>query len=357
MKVDFIIVGQGLAGTTLAITLMNKSKSFIIIDDGSNKGSSFSAAGVAHPISFKRLILSWNAEKLIPYSKKFYKNACKLIDENCYYEKEMLRIFSSIEEQNNWHVKIEEAPLNAFIDNSSYEISKYNINASLGFGAVKHASRLNVSGFVKHFRKYFEDHQKIIKESFDHSLLKINDNNCQYNERITADKIIFCEGPLVKKNPFFNYLPFGFNKGETITIKTNELPNKLLSKGCFVLPIKNNEFIVGSTYDHQDLETKITEKGRKELIQKLSKLGSFNYEIVSQKSGIRPSTKDRKPIIGEHPIIKNVFLFNGLGSKGVMLAPYFANELLDSILKNLSIDSEVAIERFSKDHLYKFKRL
>ena len=222
---------------------------------------------------------------------------------------------------------------------------------------MKHASRLNVSKFVKLFRTYLKENKQLINEDFKYSLLEIKNNNCYYNNKISGNKIIFCEGPLVKKNPFFNYLPFGFNKGELLTISSEELPPKLLSKGCFILPTKKSQFIVGSTYNHHDLDANITKNGLIELQQKLSKIGSFKYTVLSQKSGIRPSTIDRKPIIGEHPLIKNIFIFNGLGSKGVMLAPYFAEQLIESIIQNKNIDKEVAIDRFSKVYLQKFKQL
>jgi len=354
MKVDFIIVGQGLAGTALALNLLEKSKSFIIIDNNSTSASSFSAAGISHPLSFKRLILSWNAEKLIPYGREFYLRSCELINESCFYDQDMLRIFSSYEEQNNWNRKATEEPYINLLKKSSFPISKHKINAPYGYGSVTNASRLNVSKFVKKARGYFIENKIMIVEDFKHSLLLMQKNECQYND-ITCNKIIFCEGPSIKNNPYFNYIPFGFNKGDILTISSNELPTKLLSKGCFVLPTKKNEFIVGSTYNHNNLDVNKTASGRKELITKLNKLGSFKYEILSQKSGIRPSSIDRKPIIGEHPLIKNMFLFNGLGSKGVMLAPYFAEELLNAVLQNKKIEKEVAVDRFSRSHLHKFK--
>lgn len=354
MKVDFIIVGQGLAGTVLALSLLEKSKSFIIIDNNSTSASSFSAAGISHPLSFKRLILSWNAEKLIPYGRDFYLRSCELINESCFYDQDMIRIFSSYEEQNNWNRKATEVPYVNLLKKSSFPISKHKINAPYGYGSVTNASRLNVSKFVKKAREYFIENKIMIVEDFKHSLLLMQKNECQYKD-ITCNKIIFCEGPSIKNNPYFNYIPFGFNKGDILTISSNELPIKLLSKGCFVLPTKKNEFIVGSTYNHNDLDVNRTASGRKELIAKLNKLGSFKYEVLSQKSGIRPSSIDRKPIIGEHPLIKNMFLFNGLGSKGVMLAPYFAEELLNAILQNKKTEKEVAVDRFSRLHLQKFK--
>ena len=150
-KVDFILVGQGLAGTVLAVTLMEKSKSFVIIDNYSEKASSFAAAGVSHPLSFKRLIPSWNAEKLIPFSKKFYLRSSSIIKEICFTDQEMLRIFSSYEEQNNWLAKSFDKNYSSFLRKSSFTFSDYKINDRYGHGEVNHAGRLNVSKYVKLF--------------------------------------------------------------------------------------------------------------------------------------------------------------------------------------------------------------
>ena len=354
-KVDFIIVGQGLAGTVLALTLSNHSKSFVIIDNNSPTASSFAAAGISHPISFKRLILSWQAEKLIPFSKKFYQETYRLIKELTFKEQEMIRFFSSFEEQNNWMIKAADDRFAKFLKRSTSSFKSYNINEPFGNGKVSQASRLNVSRFVRLTRNYFISQNKLINHSFEYDKLSISKSSCQY-QNITAKKIIFCEGPSVKTNPFFNYLPFGLNKGVVLTISTKELPKKLLSKGCFVVPTENeNEYIVGSTYDHKNLSLEDQKSGKEELLTKLSQLGTFKYKVISQKSGIRPSTIDRRPIIGEHPLIKNMYLFNGLGSKGVMLAPFYANQLINSIEHNDKIEKEVSINRFNKTYLSKNK--
>ena len=355
-KVDFIIVGQGLAGTVLALSLMSRSKSFKIIDDNSATASSFSAAGISHPLSFKRLILSWKAEKLIPISKEFYIKTSKIVNEVCFSDQEMLRLFSSFEEQNNWHRKSADITYNKFLKKSLFDFSEYKINDTYGHGKVNHAGRLNVSKYVKLFRKYFTDNNYLIKNNFNYTELLIDKNEVHY-QNIIAKNIIFCEGPSIKNNPFFNYLPFGFNKGDIFKISSISLPEKLLSKGCFVLPIKKHEFIIGSTYNHKDLDLSNKKSGRKELIHKLSKLGVFNYKILTHKNGIRPSTIDRRPVIGEHPLIKNIFIFNGLGSRGVMLAPYYADQLLNAIIHDKKIDAEATVDRFSKVHLKKFNKL
>ncbi len=345
--VDFIIVGQGLAGSTLALTLQKNNQSFVIIDNQPTNSSSLVASGISHPMSFKRLILSWRADILIPFSQKFYFDQEKFLGESCYEKHKMFRVFSSIEEQNKWHSKSSDEIFKKILKESKFKLNAFSINNQFGFGEINLAGRLNVSKFILLCRKYFFNSNQLIKSEIDYSKIKCANESIHY-KNIQAKNIVFCEGSSFLKNPFFNYLPSKLSKGEILTIESNELPEKLISKGCFLLPIKNNKYIVGSTYEHEDLSDKNTKKGRKILIEKLMKVGDFKYKIISQKNGIRPSTIDRRPLVGEHPEIKNMYIFNGLGSKGVMLSPYFANQLVNNILHNTKLDPEANISRFSK---------
>ena len=68
--------------------------------------------------------------------------------------------------------------------------------------------------------------------------------------------------------------------------------------------------------------------------------------MVQHEAGVRPSSNDRRPILGAHPQQKNIYIFNGLGAKGVMLAPYFAQQLGANITAGKAIDKEASVERY-----------
>jgi glycine/D-amino acid oxidase-like deaminating enzyme len=164
-----------------------------------------------------------------------------------------------------------------------------------------------------------------------------------------AKNIIYCEGANVIKNTLFNYLPVIPNKGELLKINCSSIPKKLISKGVFILPEKQkNIFTIGSTYDHTDRSYEPTLKAKKYLLSKFNTIGNFKYTILNQEVGFRPTTNDRRPVVGEHPILKNSYILNGLGSKGVMSAPWLADNLIRHIIFNESIESEVDISRHRK---------
>ena len=116
------------------------------------------------------------------------------------------------------------------------------------------------------------------------------------------------------------------------------------------MDLGNKRYKVGATYAWDDLSEEPTEAGASELHNKLKQLISCDYNLIKHEAGIRPSSIDRRPIIGAHPQHKNLFIFNGLGTKGVMLAPYFAKNFVNFYLEKESIHEEVNVKRFYKDY-------
>jgi len=346
-KIDFLIVGQGIAGTTLAHQLIDNGHSVHIVDNGHKSSSSLIAGGVTHPMSFKRVILSWKADLLIPTAKAFYNAFENKFNTKVFHDLPMTRVFSSMEEQNVWQGKMADAPLKNIIGDEELAL-----NFPFGSGTVTMAGRLDVALYLNTSKKQFLDKGIIAKESFDYSQLVVNEQIIEY-KGIQAGKIVFCEGYKFNQNPYFKYIPLSPTKGEILIIKTKDLPNSILSQGCFVMPIGEDKYVLGATYDRDNINQEPTNLGKEQLVEKLRNIGDFNFEIIEQRAGVRPTTHDRRPIIGAHPNYNNVYIFNGLGSKGVMLAPHFANELIQNITKGVELNDEVKVSRYSKKHLHK----
>jgi glycine oxidase len=347
---DYLIVGQGLAGSILAWQLENNNYSFTLIDDGGKTSSSKVAGGVVNPMSFKRLILSWKAQELVYYATDFYSKIGQKTGKNVFEALKLLRPFTSYEEQNDWAVRMSTPPFDEVMQFFNSHLPAC-ISHELGVGEVNLAGRLDVLEFLETTAHYFSPH--LIHEAFNYDELRLIDKTGVFYKGTSYKGVIFCEGHQYINNPFFNYLPNNCTKGEILVIKSEEFPPLLISKGCFVMPLRHqHHFVVGATYKWDDLTTHPTEEAKSELIEKLEKIGHFNYEIIEHKVGIRPTVPDRRPLIGVHPQHPQVFLFNGMGSKAVMLAPYFATELI-TLLNGGSLSPEVDIKRYAKHFLQK----
>jgi glycine/D-amino acid oxidase-like deaminating enzyme len=158
---------------------------------------------------------------------------------------------------------------------------------------------------------------------------------------------LFAEGYGLHSNPFFNYLPLDGTKGELFIIKAPNLDlNVIVNTSIFIIPLGNNLFKIGATYHWDDKTNQPTENGKNELIAKLNEIITCDYEIIEHSAGVRPTVKDRRPLLGTHPKHKNLHILNGLGTRGVMLAPSMAFDLYHFIENKLPLDKTIDIKRF-----------
>jgi glycine oxidase len=120
----------------------------------------------------------------------------------------------------------------------------------------------------------------------------------------------------------------------------------IINTSIFILPLGKDLYKIGATYNWYDKSSTPTEEGKAELVLKLNEVITCEYTIVEHQAGIRPTVKDRKPIIGTHPQYERLHILNGLGTRGVMLGPFMAKTLYDHIESNKSIPKEIDIKRF-----------
>ncbi len=344
METDYLIIGQGIAGTVLAATLIKKGAKVVVLSNEDPCSASKVAAGLYNPVTGKRMAKTWRVAELFPFMENFYKEfekefSCKII-----FPKPIYKPFANIEEQNTW---LSSHDSEAFV-NTEIPKDKYKDFIPLGFGGfeTKNSGHIDVPLLLNAFQEMAIAKDIFIQEEFDQKKLRFTDTGIEYGT-LTAKKIIFCEGVKATLNPLFSWLPFVPSKGEILKVSIQDFTNEtIFNKQVFVIPLGNNNYRVGSTYYwNYTSETPSTE-GKEELAEKLSLLIKKPFEINHHTAGIRPSVKDRKPIIGFHPENDKIGIFNGLGTKGVSIAPFFANAFTELLLNKKQLDKEVNIERF-----------
>ena len=345
MNIDYIIVGLGLAGLAFAEELENNNKSFIVFEDNS-QNSSLVAGGMYNPIILKRFTPVWNAIEQLEIALPFYLRLENKLNKKYDYGVDVYRIFKSVEEQNNWFVASDKPLLSPYMDVNIVHKNYKGIKADFGFGKLTKTGRIDTNELLKDYRSYLF-HNKLLKnERFDYESIINSDNGISY-KGISASKIVFCEGFGLKKNPFFNYLPMQEAKGELLIIKAPNLNIDFLIKAAvFVMPLGNDLYKVGATFNWKDKTTIPSEEGKQELISKLESFITVPYEIVDHVAGIRPTVKDRRPLIGKHPEYLNMAILNGLGTRGVMIAPMAAKELYNHLENKADLNKEITIARF-----------
>ena len=342
---DFIIVGAGLAGISFAETAFINNKSFTVINDDS-QNSSRVAGGLYNPVIVKRLSLVQDSVAHLEYMFPFYKTIEERLNAVFVHPVPLLRKFVSVEEQNNWYQAADKPALEPFLSTELQSQQSDCLPSPFGLGKVNKTGYVDTNTLLTSYHTFLQDIDSFIHDTFDYTALVIEKDAVSY-KGTKAKHIIFAEGYGIHANPFFNYLPLNGTKDELLVIKAPQLKlDVAVNAGVFILPVGNDLYRVGATYEWTDKTSLPTEAGRKELVEKLEELITCEYEIVNHLAGIRPTVKDRKALVGTHNIHKNVHLLNGLGTRGVILGPAMAKELYDSIVNGTQIKREINLSRF-----------
>lgn len=345
---NVLIIGGGLSGICLGHTFQDKNIEFKILDAGVNHSSKI-AAGMINPMVFRKMVKTWKGDELIPFLNEFYPTIEKKIGAQFFFPRKIRRVFSTKDEKDYWNLRLNDEEYQDYIHpyEDSNPTPKYAIN-EFGSGWVKSPGYIDAKIFIKENQRYFIDEGKMITESFDFEKFD-PDNGTYKGEKFTH--FIFSEGYQAIENPYFKYLPFVLTKGEVLSIKNNELrTNEILNRKCFVLPAQDGTFKLGSTFEWNTTDTSPSEDAKEQLLTQYSQLTTAPATVVDQEAGIRPTVADRRPLIGVHPERENLYIFNGMGTKGYMLAPYFADEFYRHLVEDAPLNSEVDIKRFFRKH-------
>ncbi|NRB59955.1 MAG: FAD-binding oxidoreductase [Winogradskyella sp.] len=345
-KVDYIIVGCGLASIAFCEQLRQHKKSFIVFDDRSQQ-SSLVAGGMYNPVILKRFSEVWKAKEQLDIAIPLYQSIEQELNIKVDYKFQLLRRFTSVEEQNLWFSASDKPNLEPFLSTKLIKNDNTFIDAPLGFGEVLHAGRLDTKTLISEYKKFLKTTESLREEHFVYDDLVTQNDSVTYKD-IDSSYIVFAEGFGVKQNPFFRDIPLNGTKGEVLTIKAPALKvDYAVKSSVFIIPIGNDLYKVGATYNWEDKTNTPTNSGREELLNKLNTFLKCNYEVVDHVAGIRPTVKDRRPLVGAHSKFKNLFVLNGLGTRGVMIAPYVAERLFQFIEENIALDKEIDVNRFN----------
>lgn len=346
-QVDFIIVGQGLAGTLLAHFLHQKGQQLLVVDPGQANTASRVAAGIINPITGRRYVKSWRIDDLVLFAKKAYRELETLLGIPLFQPRNVLRALHTPTELNHWMSRLGDPGYEKFmLPVADPGIWTSLINPVYAFGEVTQGGQVNLNALLSHFRTWLQNHHHLEEDLFDYEELDRSNNLLKYRTW-TARAIIFCEGYQAKHNPFFGNLPYEGAKGEVLHISLpGPQPDKLLRHHFFLVPQEDGTYWAGSNYIWRYENELPTQESKKWLITQLEKILAVPYEILEHKAAVRPTVKDRRPLLGVHPDFSNVFIFNGLGTKGASQGPYFAHQMANYLLDRAPLDPEVDIRRF-----------
>ena len=346
---DFLVVGHGIAGATLAYVLRERGHRVLVYDPGQENSASNVAAGLMNPVAGKRFALTWRAAELLPFAATFYRKLEQRYRQSFFTETPIFKIFGSVEEQNAVLARSADNPWGDFMAAlATTDPGLPGVHAPFGGAWLRHGGHVAVRELLASMAAEGTRDGWLRREPFDWAQLVFGPTGAEYAGQVRAHHVICCEGAAAVRNPYFSWLPLTPNQGEVLDVVCAGLsPEQVLNRGAYVVPVGAGRFRVGATYRWPPFADGPTAVGREELTARLTVVTDLPFAVTRQLAGVRPAVRDRRPLLGPHPTVPALSFCGGYGSKGVMLAPRLAVMLADSLLNQTDVWSDASLQRYN----------
>ncbi|HEX6428785.1 MAG TPA: FAD-binding oxidoreductase [Niastella sp.] len=347
MHVDFLLIGQGICGTFLSWSLQKAGYSFLVIDDNRPEAASKVAAGIINPVTGRRIVKTWMIDEVMPFAWQQYTELGKLLQITAIEQKDIVDFFPTPQMKLAYEKRYAEDTQYLSIQNEPGSWSNF-FNYDFGYGVITPCYLVNLPELLPAYRRLLLSGNNLLEEKFDSTQLQIQPDKIQYKD-ITAQRIIFCDGITSFNNPWFANLPFAPNKGEVLLVEANDMPTShIFKKGINWVPWRDNIFWVGSSYEWDFASDQPTEAFRERTMAALQHWIKSPVRLLDHIAAVRPATIERRPFVGFHPIHPAIGIFNGMGTKGCSLAPFFAPQLVQHIQHQSPLQPEADVKRFKR---------
>ncbi|MDQ3100692.1 MAG: FAD-binding oxidoreductase [Bacteroidota bacterium] len=336
---DVIVCGHGLAGAVLVHHLKERGLTFHVFDQPFQGSASQAAAGLVNPISLRRDVLTWRAHEMLASATEFYRSMERSLELELWRPTQLIKIFPTPAEADQWQRAIARKETSGFVTNEqTSEVMENEIAAPHGYGIVHQCAWLDIRNMIKAQRAELIRTGSLTEQEIKPAEPRNTSDGIAINE-ISARWIIHCNGPFAKVN---GLVPV---KGEVLTVRIPKVNIKsIIHRWIIILPIGGELYKIGSTFQWNDVWSRKSPSGADHLMEKLSAIIPAPVEIIDHVAGVRPTSKDRRPLLGK--IAAHQAVFNGLGSRGAMIAPWCAKHLIDHLFDHEPLDPEVDIDRF-----------
>jgi len=316
----YLIVGQGIAGSILAWSLMKAGHRVIIVDEDHRESSSMISAGIVNPITGQRLAVTPQFDLFFAYANKTYSEISAELGRKFFVPKPIIRVLRSQDELER------SRGITSYVT-AVHPPGHYGAGLIDPFGslAISQGGYFQTQLLLTALKKYFTDKAMLISEHFLYDDLLLSEEEVKWRSQV-FDAVIFCEGFAARQNPWFKNLPYNFVKGELLKISFDSpsLPDAILCQQQWCIPALDGTYLAGSTYDRDHIDTVVTAEGQAAILKGLNDFIPAKARVLERYAGVRPVMLNQKPVVGMHPSIPRLGIFNGFGSKGFLWVPYYA---------------------------------
>ncbi|MEQ8849234.1 FAD-binding oxidoreductase [Botrimarina sp.] len=342
IEVDVLVIGQGLAGSTLVWRLAERGLSTLVVDRGGvdpwgRASSSRVAAGLVTPVTGKRLTLADDFAELWDDARRFYRRVERATRSTLLDEAPAVRLFVDETERGLFHSRLAAGEYGEHARPADPHELPAGLAAPFGGFVMPSAARLRVADFLLATRGSLAAEDRYIKADADPSEL------CFQSDRVLLERYgvagrraVLCQGYAPSQPPWLGGPTLAPAKGEVLTIESaSHGDDRVVHRGVWIAPEGPGGYRVGATTDHDRIDSEPTEEGRAELLGRLAEAGLTDARVTDHSAAVRPATPDRRPTFGFSERQPRAAWLNGLGAKGVLWAPTYADRLAEQVARSL----------------------
>ena len=348
MLYDALIVGQGIAGSLLAWQMLDSGKSVLIVDNHHEGSSTRVSGGLINPLTGQRLVITPQYDLFYTQANALYAELASVCGKKFIEHKPIIRIFKNNEEKERCKELMQKPAFALYFKSLALPgaLGKSFIDL---FGSVEITSggHCYATALLESLREYFLSKKMLITGFVKSDDLTIKNDHVDFKGS-SFKQVIFCEGFQAHANHFFEHLPYNHVKGEVLQVKIDaaNLPDAIFCQSKWLIPLESGLWLAGSNYNRQEYNVTPTPEAAYEILQGLRQFVSSDISIHAHHAGVRPVVLDQMPVIGMHPKHPAIGIFNGFGSKGFLMVPFFAKLLANHLNGIGNIPKEVDIKRF-----------
>lgn len=339
MQVDFLIIGQGLAGSAMAMALMDQGASVLVVDREDTFSASRVAAGLVTTVAGKGMNISWRQSEYLPDALAYYRKLEDISGRIIFHSLDTLRLFDSEQQRIKFDAK--RGSLTGWIEEADEaDLSKWN--AEHGGFIMTQGGWLDTKNYLQVVRDILGDSYRC--DSFHEDDLVISDSEVQWKD-VKSKRVILCQGSSgLMEGGLFSFMNHRCAKGEILTVSIpSACEENIINCNGWLIPLGNETWRAGATYEWEDMSDANTEAGKLEIEEKIRRLTDLPFQVIEHTAAVRPILRSSQPYIGHHPQYPEVSFFNGLGSKGVTTAPSVAKHFAEHLINGCDLDSSLVL--------------
>lgn len=345
-----LIVGQGLAGTTLAWELEKAGVDYLVVDRPVGETASRVAAGLFNPIMGKIFRAGWRQEECRAAALATYPELEELLNASFWQRIPIWRELEEGDAQEIWQER-------QYDESSSRWVGPMMPwpEGWKGLGVAGYTTGsclLQTEKLTNEFRKWLIARDKFKEEEIIPEEVISREHGIEWRGE-HFDKAVWATGWEVGLHPAMPALKGKPSKGTVLEI---QLPGFYWNAGVIHyghwLVNQGDYWRIGSNYAWTwDPEREIDPVAVAELLHGLSLRWVGEPVFLRGRAAIRPTIRRSEPIAGAIPGLPHQFVYSGLGTKGVTTSPWVSGVLTRHLLHGEEIPSDLSPEPLWRNYL------